>query len=164
MKFRSAEQAVRFAYNISDRAEYARSNFLGVRGTSQDDLSPTDLHAQAAMIHSMIERLHPVERDAILAMYGRGKTRADAIRGLSDYLMPHVRGLVPGIRELRIVVIHWATKRPSIRSIADGCDVSFRRVCAWRTSALRAWMPLHVRAMDRLHGKMFGTNGFELEQ
>ena len=56
MKFNSVEQAIRFAFNMSERAEYSRSDPLKVRGTSSEDLSPTDLHAQAAMIHSMLGR------------------------------------------------------------------------------------------------------------
>ena len=164
MKFRSVEQAVRFSFNIAERSEYTKSDPMKVRGTSTEDLSPMDLHAQAAMIHNMVNRLHPVERDALLAMYGRGRARTDAVRGLSEYLMPQVGGLVPSISHLRIVLMHWSTKRPSIRKIAEETGVSYRRVCAWRTAALRAWMPLQVRAVERLHERMFGESGFELEQ
>ncbi len=163
MKFRSVEQAIRFAYNIMERSEYTKSDPMKIRGTSSEDLSPMDLHAQAAMIESMVCKLHPAERDAVLAMYARGRARTDAIRGLADYLLPGLKDLM-GIRELQIVLMHWSTKRPSIRKIAEGTGVSYRRVCSWRTAALRAWMPLQVRAVGRLHAKMFGPGGFELEQ
>ena len=56
MKFHSVEQAIKFSFNVSEREEFSRTDLLGTRGTSQDDLSPMDLHAQAAMIHSMLNR------------------------------------------------------------------------------------------------------------
>ena len=162
MKFRSPEQAVRFSYNVSERAEYARSDPMRVRGTSQDDMSPMDLHAQAAMIQSQVNRMHPVERSSVLAMYGRGKDRSDAIRHLSEYLLPLVSGTLPGRSELMIVVCHWVTKRPSIRAIADDRSVSYRKVCGWRSAVLRAWMPLQARAIQRLHDQLV-SGGLELE-
>lgn len=154
MEFRSAEQAVRFAYNISERAEYSRTNLLGTRGTSQDDLTPMDLHAQAAMIQSQVGRLHPVERCSILSMYGRGKDRTDAIRELAKYLEPLVAHELPGKGDLMIVICHWVTRRPSIRAIAEDRGVSYRKVCAWRSAVLRAWMPLQTRAIGRLHEQL----------
>ena len=162
MRFHSAEQAIRFSFNISERDEYSRTDLTGTRGTSQDDLSPTDLHAQAAMIQSMINRLYPMERDSVLSMYGRGKARTDAVRNLAEYLMPNVSGTVPSNRELQIILMHWATKRPSIRKIAEERGVSYRQVCNWRNAVLRAWMPVQIRAIERLHAKMFGEGGFEL--
>lgn len=163
MIFNSVEQALKFASNVSDRAEYGKSDLLAVRGTSTDALTPMDLHAQAAMIQSAVNRLSPIERASVLAQYGRGKDRSDAIRSLATHLMPHVSGMVPNIETLTIVICHWATKRPVIRAIADDRDVSFRKVCSWRTAVLRAWMPLQVRAISRLHEQMFREGGFELQ-
>jgi hypothetical protein len=121
-----------------------------------------DLHAQAAMIHSMLNRLHQVERDSILSMYGRGRARSDAIRGFANYLHYFVRGTVPSVRELQIILLHWSTKRPSIRKIAEERGVSYRQVCNWRNAVLRAWMPVQIRAIEKLHGQMFAEGGFEL--
>lgn len=164
MKFNSVEQAVRFSFNISERSEYTRPDPMKVRGTSQDDLSPTDLHAQAAMIQSMLGRLHPAERDAMLALYGRGRLRTDGIRGMCEYLWPMLSGALPQKIDAQIVMMHWATKRPSIRTIADERGVSYRQVCNWRTAVLRSWMPFVARATERLHERMFGEGGFELEE
>lgn len=151
MIFRSAEQAVRFAGNISDRAEYARADPMRVRSTSQDGLSPMDLHAQAAMIHNQVNRLPPTERSSVMAMYGRGRGRSEAIRELSDHLLPLVNGTLPGRSELLIVLCHWVTRRPSIRAIAEDRGVSYRKVCEWRSAVLRAWIPVQTRALSRLH-------------
>lgn len=162
MRFNSVEQAIKFSFNVSERAEYARSDLLGVRGTSQDDLSPTDLHAQAAMIHVMLGRLHPAERDAMLALYGRGKARADGIRGLTEFLWPALGKAIPRKGDAQIVMLHWATKRPSIRKIAEERGVSYRQVCNWRGTVLRSWMPFIARATERLHDRMFKEGGFDL--
>jgi len=162
MKFHSVEQAIKFSFNVSEREEFSRTDLLGTRGTSQDDLSPMDLHGQAAMIHSMLNRLHQVERDSILSMYGRGRARSDAIRGFANYLHYFVRGTVPSVRELQIILLHWSTKRPSIRKIAEERGVSYRQVCNWRNAVLRAWMPVQIRAIEKLHGQMFAEGGFEL--
>lgn len=164
MKFRSCEQAIKFSFNISDRAEYAASDPLRIRSTSVQALSPMDLHAQAAMILSAVNRLHHVERDAVLAMHGRGKPRTDAIRGLSKYLYPSLSQVIPSIGELQLMLLHWSTKRPSIRGIAEERGVSYRKVCTWRTAVLRAWIPLQVRGIGRLHEVLFGPGGFELDE
>lgn len=151
MEFRSAEQAVRFAYNISERAEYSRSDPMKVRGTSKEDMSPMDLHAQSAMIQNQVNRLHPVERSSILAMYGRGKDRSDGIRYLAEYLFPTLGSALPDRGVLEIVICHWVTRRPAIRAIADDKGVSYRKVCGWRSAVLRAWIPIQARAANRLH-------------
>lgn len=164
MQFNSVEQALKFAANISERSEYGSSDPLKIRGTSNTELSPTDLHAQAAMIQNMVNRLPPVERDSVQAQFGRGKDRSDAIRRLADYLMPHVSGMIPGKHELMIVLCHWVTKRPAIRAIADDRNVSYRKVCSWRATVLRAWMPVQVRAISKLHDQMFAEGGFELAE
>jgi hypothetical protein len=163
MQFRSAEQAVKFAFNISERAEYARTDLLGTRGTSQDALSPMDLHAQSAMIQAQIARLHPAERDSILAMYGRGKDRSDAIRGLVNYMHPMVENAIPNTTDLTIMICHWATRRPAIRSIAKDRGVSYRKVCSWRSVVLRAWIPLQTRAINRLHEQLV-TGGVTIQE
>ena len=162
MRFNSVEQAIKFSFNVSERQEFSRTDLLGTRGTSQDDLSPMDLHAQAAMIQSMVGRLHQVERSSVLSLYGRGRIRSDAIREFAEYLYHHVSGTVPSVRELQIIMLHWSSKRPSIRKIAEERGVSYRQVCNWRNAVLRAWMPVQVRAIERLHGQMFTNGGFEL--
>lgn len=164
MKFTGVENAIKFSFNISDRAEYARSDLMRVRGTSNEDLSPMDLHAQAAMIQSMIEKLQEPEKNAVLAMYGRGRIRTDAMRSLADLLMPNLRGSLPSTREVRIILMHWSTKRPAIRAIAEEMGVSYRCVCGWRTAVLRAWIPVKCRAIESLHERMFGEGGFQLDE
>lgn len=151
MQFRSAEQAVRFAGNITDRAEYAKSDPMRVRSTSVEGLSPMDLHAQAAMIQNQVSRLPSLDRASVMTMYGRGRSRSEAIRELSDCLLPLLGGTLPGRSELLLVLCHWVTRRPTIRAIAEDRGVSYRKVCEWRSAVLRAWIPIQTRALGRLH-------------
>lgn len=150
MEFRSCEQAVKFAYRISDRAEYARCDPASVRGLSDSGLSPLDLHAQAAMIQARIDRLSPLDRDSVVAMHGLGRSRTDAMRRLASHIYPLVEGAVPSKSEAALLVCHWATRRPSIRKMAEDRGVSFRKVCSWRNAVLRAWIPIYTRSINRL--------------
>ena len=151
MKFQSTEQALRFSFNISERVEYTRMDLLKVRETDGSDaLSPTDLHAQAAMIHNQVCRLCEVERNSIFAQYAKGNVRSNAIRELAGYLYPLLAGGLPNKETVQIVICHWATRRPSIRMIAQECAVSYRTACRWRSAVLQVWMPLQLRAVGTL--------------
>jgi hypothetical protein len=165
MRFRSVEQAIKFAFNMSERSEYSRSDPMKVRGTQlQDYLSPTDLHAQAAMIQSMLDRLHPAEKAAVLALYGRGRARSDGIRGLTDFLWPSIGGSLPQKIDAQIVMPALVNEETKHQEDRGREGVSYRQVCNWRSAVLRSWMPYVVRATERLHDRMFGEHGFELEQ
>lgn len=161
MRFSSADQALKFAVNVSNRSEYARSDLLAVRSTSSDSLSSSDLHAQAAMILASVGRLTPVERDILFAIHERGRARAEAIRMMSGHLYPHLSGTLPTREDLALVLMHWATRRPSIRMIAEGRGVSYRKVCNWRSAVARVWVPQYVRAANRLHERL-EAGGMEL--
>jgi hypothetical protein len=154
MEFRSCEQALRFAWNMSERVEYAKMDLLRVRGTSEDALSPSDLHAQAAFIMAQVDRLPGLEALSVKAMFARGNVRTQAIRELARHLFASLSGTLPDEGALMIVIMHWATRRPPIRAIAEAKGVSYRKVCAWRTAVLRQWLPIQVRAVDRLHHEL----------
>jgi hypothetical protein len=163
MQFRSCDQAVRFAYRIRERAEYASTDMTGVRGTSLEALSPMDLHAQSAMILNRIKQLTEAEAASVTAMYAGGRERADAMVALTDHLMPLVASDVPSKGALAFSLNHWVTRRPTIRQIASDFGVSYRQACKWRTAVARAWGPLHGRAMNRLESVLFGENGLTLD-
>ncbi len=160
MKFRSADQAVRFAFRMRGRAEYARSNPAseGVRGHA---ISPMDLHGESAMILSKIDGLPRVERSSVMAMYGDRGERAEAMVVLGDYIMPLVANGVPDRLFLQIMLMHLIYRTPSIRTMAKDSSVSYRQVCKWRSSVAAAWAPLHARAMDRLEQALFAPGGHD---
>lgn len=61
----------------------SRVNFRG--------LSPLEIRAQCAQVVSMVERhLHPAERDAVKAIYGRQVIKAEGVRGIAAYCEPMV--------------------------------------------------------------------------
>ena len=62
MIFRDAEQALRWAYEISSRPIVRLSSVNAMRGSDKSsggELTPHDQHAQAAMILSLCERVLP---------------------------------------------------------------------------------------------------------
>lgn len=160
VKFRSADQAVRFAYRLRERAEYARVDYGSVRGPSQG-LSPLELHGESAVILSKIKAMPSPERESVMAMYGDRGERAEAMVALGDHIMPMVAGDLPDRRTLQVMLLHWASRRPSIRTVARERSVSYRQVCKWRASVASAWIPIHARAMERLESCLFGPGGFE---
>lgn len=161
MRFSSADQAMRFAVNVSYKTEYAKTDLLSVRSTSGDALSSSDLHAQAAMIMSSVNRLTPVDRDILFAIHERGRKRTEAVRMMSDHLFPVLSGTLPTKDDLAIVILHWVSRRPAIRSIAEGRGVSYRKVCNWRSAVARVWVPQYVRAIGNLHERL-ESGGMEL--
>lgn len=154
MRFHSSDQAVRFAFNVSARQEYARTDLLSVKSTSKDSLTSSDLHAQAAIIMSSVNKLRRIERDILVSLYSKGRERSDAIRSLSELLYPQVSGTFDSAQDLSLIIAHLVTKRPSIRAIAADRGVSYRKVCAWRSAVARAWVPEFVSALHCLQDRL----------
>lgn len=162
MRFRSADQAIRFAYRMMDRAEYAKADLTGARGRGVG-MSPLELHGEAAVILSKVRSLPSVESSSVLAMYGVGGERAEAMVALGNHIMPLVASSVPNRYVLQAMLMHWATRRPSIRTVAREHSVSYRQACKWRSAVAGVWTPIHVRAMDRLDSVLFGAGGYDRE-
>jgi len=162
VRFRSADQAIRFAYRMMDRAEYAKADLTGARGRGAG-MSPLELHGEAAVIFSKVRALPNVEAASVFAMYGVGGERAEAMVALGSHLMPLVASDVPNRMVLQSLLLHWATRRPSIRTLARDNSVSYRQVCKWRSAVAGAWNPIHSRAMGRLDSALFGAGGYEKE-
>lgn len=162
VKFRSADQAVRFAYRLRGRPEYARTDPGSVRGTVHG-LSPLDLHGESALILARVQAMPEAERASVVAMYaGRGE-RAEAMLVLGNHIMPLVASSLPSRTVLQVMLMHWSTRLPSVRTVARDYSVSYRQVVKWRSAVAGAWAPIHVRAMERLDDSLFGPTGFERE-
>lgn len=162
MRFRSADQAVRFAYRVRGRPEYARSDPGSVRG-SVHGLSPLDLHGESALILARIDAMPPEERASVVAMYGERGERAEAMVVLGNHIMPLIASSLPNRTVLQVMLMHWSTRQPSVRTVAKDYEVSYRQVVKWRSAVAGAWAPIHVRAMERLDDSLFGPGGFERE-
>jgi hypothetical protein len=122
-----------------------------------------DLHGEAALILAKIMALPQVERSSVLAMYGDRGERAEAMVALGNHIMPLVASSVPNRQALQVMLLHWATRRPSVRTVAKDHAVSYRQVCKWRSAVAGAWAPIHTKAMNRLDEVLFGEGGHEME-
>lgn len=160
MNFSGVEQAIRFAFNIQRRVEYAAMDLLRVSGTDGESLSPQELHAQSAMILAKIEKLKPIQTSAVYAGLGYGIQRDVAIHALAVGLQPNLREAVPGTQQTRDCLSNWIKKTPPVRQIAKDYGVSYRKVMEWRRAVLDAYQPVYLQAIDALEDEMFGVDGF----
>jgi hypothetical protein len=158
--FRSADQAVRFAYRVRGRPEYARTDPSSVRGSAHG-LSPLDLHGESALILARVQALPEAERASVVAMYGGRGERAEAMLVLGNHIMPLVASSLPNRTVLQVMLMHWSTRQPSVRTVARDYAVSYRQVVKWRSAVAGAWVPILARAMTRLDDGLFGPGGFE---
>jgi hypothetical protein len=161
VKFNSVDQAVRFAFRVRGRPEFAKSDPASV-GPRGHGLSPMDLHGEASLILAKIMALPLAERSSVLAMYGDRGERAEAMVALGNHIMPLVASSLPNRQALQVMLMHWATRRPSVRTIAKDHAVSYRQVCKWRWAVADAWTPIFARAINRLDEVLFGEGGHEL--
>lgn len=162
MKFRSADQAVRFAFRVRGRPEFARSDPASVGGRGHG-LSPLDLHGESSLILAKVEAMPEPDRSSVLAMYGDRGERAEAMVSLGNTIMPLVASSLPNRQALQVMLLHWATRRPSIRTVAREHAVSYRQVCKWRSAVASVWIPIHARAMEKLDSVLFADGGYEKE-
>jgi len=162
VRFRSSDQAVRFAFRMRGRPEFAKSDPASV-GPRGHGLSPMDLHGEAALILAKVISLPDIERSSVMAMYGDRGERAEAMVALGNHIMPLVASSLPNRQALQVMLLHWATRRPSVRTVAKDHAVSYRQVCKWRSAVAGAWTPIHTKAMNRLDEVLFGEGGHELE-
>lgn len=113
------------------------------------------------MILSKVDGLKEPMRSSVLAMYGGIPERAEAMVALGSTIMPLVASSVPNRYVLQVMLLHWATRSPSIRQIAKDLAVSYRQACKWRWCVAAAWTPIHARAMSELDSVLFAEGGHE---
>jgi hypothetical protein len=112
MLFRTADQALRWAYNTSARPIVKLSAVNRMRGQSSApvDLTPYERHAQAAQIAHMVDVLELPERAYVHLWYARVITEEEhaVLTGLVAAALP------PGIRSARGVekMILWYCGHP----------------------------------------------------
>lgn len=154
MNFRSADQALRFAYRVRGRPEFAKTDPASVRG-GDHGIGPLELHGESALILAKVDSMPEPERSSVVAMYGGRGERAEAMVALGNHIMPLVASSLPNRQAMQVMLLHWATRQPSIRTVAREYSVSYRQVCKWRSAVASAWIPIHVRAMERLDSALF---------
>jgi hypothetical protein len=156
LQFRSADQAVRFAYRMRDRAEYARVDLNGSRGRGHG-LSPLELHGEAAVILSKIHALPSDERGCIFARHS-AELRVEGVRLICRSLSGSVP--VPD-HALEASVLHWSTSKPSVRQIAKLAGVSYRKAYGWKSEVSRACRQNYDKALNSLESVLFQPGGYD---
>lgn len=147
MKFRSVEQAVRFAFATAGKGWTAQMNLLGTRGKSE--FSPQDIIAQRALIILCVDGLPTKERLSVYMQHARGDTQKAACLHLAGELMPVFRD---GTRELVAdVLMNMWGRSPSIRTMAARHGIGKRAVEEWRRRIVAVMEPTMFRASDLLH-------------
>lgn len=156
MQFRSADQAVRFAFRMRDRVEYARVDLNGSRGRGHG-LSPLELHGEAAVIIAKINALPEDERGCILARHS-SDFRAEGVslvcRSLGGSLA------VPDLA-LAAAVLHWSSGKPSVRQIARLAGVSYRKAYGWKSEVSRTCRQRYDKALNSLESALFQPGGYD---
>jgi len=87
--FRSAQEALRFAFNTTNRPILNISGINSMRGAAGNgDMTPHDRHAQAAIIMALVERAIDVNGQAyVMAHYGRELAGSEHERALVNHLV-----------------------------------------------------------------------------
>lgn len=161
MKFRGAEQAIRFAYNISERAVAARPSY-GQRSASIEGLSPFELHAQGAMIMAAVDRLSPQDRGAIVMLLGPTQgARAVAALEVVHSLQHDTEGSFASRAELLAFISGTFVHRLSVRGVAAHVGCSYRKARDLRNVLRKAHASLYVRAIELLEADLFREGGLE---
>lgn len=161
MKFTGSEQAIRFAYNMSDRGIMSKLD-LTKAGGSEQGMSPQELHAQGALILKAIERLPTGPRYALVSMLApmhHGKI--GACLELADYLWPVLSGAFPGQGVLAEALLVWCRGK-TVRWLAQTKGVSYRQAHAWKDLAGKKHNELYLHAVGRMDEILFADGGLEL--
>lgn len=85
--FKDAHAAIKFAFRTLNKQIVKTSSINSMRGPSWGGMKPQELHAQAAMIMSKIERVVDVHGQAYLrAQYGREHEYGEHSRAIMNHL------------------------------------------------------------------------------
>lgn len=161
MTFAGAEQAVRFAYNISARSIMSRPTYDSDPGGTREGLSPHELHAQAAMIFAAVERLPVTEQAAVKALLAPPGERDVARVVFADAVWPKVKEAF-GSYEQWSRAVRCATLRSreaGIRSLAKEAGISYRKARALVWSAIRTHTLVYLRGIGLLEDLLFTEGG-----
>jgi hypothetical protein len=158
VKFSGSEQAIRFAYNISNRSIVQSPKLEpGISGSKQG-LSPHDLHAQAAIILARLKRLSDPHQAAVRAMHAPGgPEKAVSLEYLTEYLWPTHQGRFANKHDFAMSLIFACRKEEetSLRKLAQKLTISYRMARGYRETAAKAHADLYTSAIFALDDLLF---------
>lgn len=161
MKFTGSEQAIRFAYNMSDRGIMSKLD-LTKAGGSEQGMSPQELHAQGALILKAMDRLPPALRWALVSMIAPPhQGQVDACLQLADYLWPTMSNSFPNQGTLIRALLVWCRAK-TVRWQAQIDQVSYRQAHTWKDLVGKKHSELYLHAVGRMDDILFADGGLEL--
>jgi hypothetical protein len=166
VKFSGSEQAIRFAYNISNRSIVQSPKLEpGISGSKQG-LTPHDLHAQAAIIMARLKRLNDPQQAAVRAMHAPwGVEKQVSLDYLTEYLWPTNQGRFASRHDFALSLIFACKKdeETSLRKLAKRLTISYRMARGYREAAAKAHADLYIAAVYALDSLLFDLIDKETE-
>jgi len=156
--FRSAQEALKFAFNTTNRPILKMSGINSMRGAEGNgDLTPHDRHAQAAIILSIMERsLTAPEVAWVRAAYGY-EIRSDGPykpEVLTTLVKVAMSGLPTGVHQRRgvtMMVSVYFVKRYGMRSVQNDLKCNNRRYYEYKLWIGNMMQKLGIQAEDAAH-------------
>jgi len=156
MKFRSPEHALTWAYETINRpiVKLSSVNDMREKGKSgtNDEMTPHDRHAQAAMILAMCERVLPTLHMAyVQVQFGRDGTGFSI---MSYYLAGTFGTGLHSRRAIELMIRSYCGDRVGLREIKKTMSCGMLKAVSIRNRAYDALDAIHAQTMDRLAAEM----------
>lgn len=166
MKFQGAEQALRFSYNMADREIISKPKLEpGINSTSQEGLSPHELHAQAALIQQALSRLPILEQSAVRAFLAPEPESSQATLQAVEELWPRVQGRVPSktaaYEFLRLWMRRGDCSQPRFFRLCKEYGVGRHKGGRFRGDMGTVFYPAYLRGIQLLEADLFRDGGLE---
>jgi hypothetical protein len=156
MRFKSAQHALRFAYETVNRPIVKISSINAMRGpdsgTGEDELSPYDLHTQAALILLMCERALPALHMAyVRVQFGR---EAGGVDMLARHLAANFGTGIHSRRGIEQIIRGYCGEKMGIREIKKSMACGMLKAVSYRNRGYDVLDVIHVQAIDILQSEM----------
>ncbi|ODT75474.1 MAG: hypothetical protein ABS69_10690 [Nitrosomonadales bacterium SCN 54-20] len=155
MQFHNAEQAIRWAYEISSRPIVKTSSINTMRGAetrSNAELTPYDQHAQAAMILSLCERVLPdLHMAYVKVQFGRERSGFEM---LSKHIAAQFGTGLHSRRGIEQIIRSYCGEKGGLREIKRMMQCGTLKAAYLRERGFDALDRLHVQTMDAVWREM----------
>jgi hypothetical protein len=155
MQFHSAEQALRWAYETSSRPIVKVASINAMRGAekpSNDELTPYDRHAQAAMILGLCERVLPdLHMAYVRVQFGR---EAGGFELLARHIAANFGAGLHSRRAIEKIIRAYCGEKIGIREIKTLLQCRTLKAVSLRNRAFDALDVIHAQAMDYVWREM----------
>lgn len=155
MQFRNPEHALRWAYETISRPIVKISSVNEMRGPergSGEEVTPHDMHAQAALIIGLCERvLNPLQMAYIQIQFGRSRSGFDL---LARHLAGNFGTGVHGRRGIEQIIRAYCGEKGGLREIKRSMACGMLKAASLRNQGYDALDVIHAQAMDVLQSEM----------